>query len=131
LNNRYPQYPDDADYQTNAPSYYEDLARKQHLIKKLSKRIWSYDETLANKLKDLNDLINDYSKKWDENLETINEDVIDMMIVWLEDGVVADIINNDVINRKAQIFTQVEEPSDKNNNVYWYKDVGNGGIGNN
>ena len=32
----YPFYDDENDYNTNAPSYYDDLARKQKLLKKLA-----------------------------------------------------------------------------------------------
>ena len=89
MNRRYPRYPDDADYQTNAPSYYEDLARLQKFFKMLSKRIWEYDKEIA-----------EYFRRWEENLATINEDVIRMMIQWLEDGTLDHIINETIFSWK-------------------------------
>lgn len=78
-------------------------------------------------INDIVDYINLFIEMFDERLQ---EEIIGRLNEWLDDGTLADIINNDVLNRKAQIFTQVEEPSDKNNNVYWYKDVGNSGLEN-
>ena len=114
---RYPRYPDDADYQTNAPSYYEDLARLKKLFEILSKRIWEYDKEIA-----------EYFRRWEENLETINEDVIRMMIQWLDDGILDDILNNELMNRKPEIHVSEEEPITSFPNTYWYQDVGNSGI---
>ena len=113
MNKRFPRYPDDADYQTNAPSYYEDLARLQKLFEILSKRIWEYDKEIA-----------EYFRRWEENLETINEDVIRMMIQWLEDGILDDILNNELMNRKPEIYVSEEEPITNFPNTYWYHDVG-------
>ena len=113
MNKRDPRYPDDADYQTNAPSYYEDLARKQKLLQILTDKIWKYD-----------DEIKEYFKRWEENLETINEDVIRMMIKWLEDGILDDILNEELMNRKPEIHISEEEPITNFPNTYWYHDVG-------
>ena len=117
MNRRYPRYPDDADYQTNAPSYYEDLARLQKLFEILSKRIWEYDKEIA-----------EYFRRWEENLETINEDVIRMVIQWLEDGTLDQILNEELMNLKPEIYLSEEEPTKDFPNVYWYQDVGNSGI---
>ena len=117
MNKRFPRYPDDADYQTNAPSYYEDLARLQKLFEILSKRIWDYDREIA-----------DYFKRWEENLETINEDVIEMMIRWFEDGTLDRILNEELLNQKPEIYVSKEEPKTTFSNTYWYQDVGNSGI---
>ena len=39
MNKRFPRYPDDADYQTNAPSYYDYLARYNKLLKIINEQI--------------------------------------------------------------------------------------------
>ena len=90
MNRRFPRYPDDADYQTNAPSYYEDLARKQKLMQLLTEKIWDYDDD-----------IKEYFKRWEDNLANINEDVIEMMVQWAEDGTLDHIINDTIFNWKA------------------------------
>lgn len=82
---RYPFYTDNADYNTNAPSYYDDLARKNKLIEILAKRIWEYDEELAKRF-----------EEWDKNLEEFPEDVKKLLEKWLEDGTLADIINKKI-----------------------------------
>lgn len=117
MNRRYPRYPDDTDYQTNSPSYYEDLARLQKLFEILSKRIWEYDKEIA-----------EYFRRWEENLATINEDVIRMMIQWLEDGTLDDILNHELMNRKPEIHISEEEPITNFPNTYWYHDVGLSGL---
>ena len=112
MNRRYPRYPDDADYQTNAPSYYEDLARKQKLIEMLAKKIWEYEETLDLTLEQItnrlecyieeNDqLMADRLEQWDLNLEKFPENVELLLQEWLSDGTLDHIINDTIFNWKA------------------------------
>ena len=107
---RYPRYPDDSDYKTNAPSYYDDLARKNKLIQMLAERIWEYDKEILK-----------YFERWEDNLDTINEDVIEMMIQWLEDGTLDDILNKELMNRKPEIHLSEEEPITNFENTYWFE----------
>src|SRR5699024_6416926 len=101
MNRRYPRYPDDADYQTNAPSYYEDLARKQKLIKLLAEKIWEYDERLDKRLEDLENVLQDYLSQWDERIENLDNEVSHIFVEWLNDGTLEKIINHDVLGNKA------------------------------
>ncbi|MDN6630613.1 MAG: hypothetical protein L0K90_05040 [Staphylococcus equorum] len=84
----YPFYTDNADYNTNSKSYYDDLARKAKLIEILAKRIWEYDEELAKRF-----------EEWDKNLEEFPEDVENLLIEWLENGTLEDIINDNIFNK--------------------------------
>ena len=102
---RYPFYTDNADYNTNAKSYYDDLARKNKLIEILAKRIWEYDEELAKRF-----------EEWDKNLEELPEDLKNLLVEWMEDGTLDDIINhnifndlNNTINRVAKRFRFVDD----------------------
>ena len=88
FNSRIPRYNDSSDYTTNAPSYYDDLARKQGLLKALSLRIWEYDKELAKRF-----------EEWDKNLEEFDEEVIKLLEKWIADGTMADIINKVLFNR--------------------------------
>lgn len=117
--NHDPRYPAKSDYATNSPSYGDDLARKTELMKYLAQRIWEYDKELAKRF-----------AQWDENLATINEDVIEMMEGWLADGTLAHIINEvifadllEMIRKNevdiAAIFKQVNDE-----NVYIGLDAG-------
>src|SRR5699024_10586299 len=81
----YPFYTDNADYNTNSKSYYDDLARKNKLIEILAKRIWEYDEELAKRF-----------EEWDKNLEEFPEDVEKLLIEWLKNGTLDDIINKNI-----------------------------------
>src|SRR5699024_5839932 len=101
MNRRYPRYPDDADYQTNAPSYYEDLARKQKLIQLLAEKIWEYDERLDERLEDLENVLQDYLSQWDERIENLDDEVSHIFVTWLNDGTLEKIINHDVLGNKA------------------------------
>ena len=98
MNKRFPRYPDDADYQTNAPSYYEDLARKQELIKKLSKKVWEYDQTLNMKLEEIEELVKKVLLKLEDEF---NEEIYDLLVLWVEDGTLDFIINETLMNKKA------------------------------
>lgn len=72
---REPFYTDEADYNTNAKSYYDDLARRQKLFELLAKRIWEYDESIEDALKD-----------WDKNLEEFPHEVYKILLKWLDEG---------------------------------------------
>src|SRR5699024_2176253 len=91
----------DADYQTNAPSYYEDLARKEKLIQLLAEKIWEYDERLDERLEDLENVLQDYLNQWDERIENLDDEVSHIFITWLEDGTLEQIINHDILGNKA------------------------------
>lgn len=84
----YPFYSDNADYNTNAKSYYDYLARINKLIEILAKRIWEYDEELAKRF-----------EEWDKNLEELPEDLEKLLIQWLEDGTLEKIINENIFNK--------------------------------
>lgn len=80
-----PFYDNRADYNTNSKSYYDDLARKTRLISILGHRIWEYDEQMVKRL-----------EEWDARLEHFPEDVKNLLIEWMQDGTLADIINEEI-----------------------------------
>lgn len=96
-----PFYTDRADYNTNSKSYYDDLSRKARLFEILAHRIWEYDEELAQRF-----------AEWDALIERFPEDVEKLLIEWLKDGTLDDIINknifadlnNDIDSLKAVII---------------------------
>lgn len=110
-NRRFPHYPDDTDYNTNSNSYYDDLARKQKLFELLAKKIWEYDEQIL-----------EYFKRWEDNLATINDEVIEMMVKWLVDGILDDILG-EIMNRKPEIHVSEDEPVTNFSNTYWFEIV--------
>ena len=83
---RIPRYNDDSDYTTNAPSYYDDLARKQKLIKELSEKIWEYDKILAEKLKEVEDTLKQYADILDGKIEDFDEIILDKTEKWLSEN---------------------------------------------
>lgn len=85
-----PRYESDADYTTNAPSYYDELARKQKLFELLSKRIWEYDEKLELKF-----------EEWQTKIDQLPTELRELFTEWLNDGTLADLVNIDVMNLKA------------------------------
>ena len=85
-NSRVPRYNDDSDYTTNAPSYYDDLARKQKLIKELSLKIWEYDQILASKLKEVEDTLKQYSDIIDGKVEDFDNIILDKTEKWLSEN---------------------------------------------
>lgn len=80
-----PFYDNRADYNTNSKSYYDDLARKTRLISILGHRIWEYDEQMVKRL-----------EEWDARLEHFPEDVKNLLIEWMKDGTLKDIINEEI-----------------------------------
>ena len=96
-----PRYESDADYTTNAPSYYDELARKQKLFELLSKRIWEYDEKLELKFEELDNLLNTRFEEWQTKIDNMSTEMRELFTEWLNDGTLADLVNIDVMNMKA------------------------------
>lgn len=84
-----PQYPTDADYQTNAPSYSDHIARHEQLMKYLANRVWEYDKELALRI-----------AAWDKNLEEFDQEVMNLLREWIDDGTFAQIINEEIFAMK-------------------------------
>ena len=101
FNSRIPRYNDDSDYTTNAPSYYDDLARKNQLLKTLSYRIWEYQEVINKQFNEWDEQIKEYFLEWQKNLEEFDEEVMKLLRQWMEDGTMADLINETLLNMKA------------------------------
>lgn len=85
---RVPHYPRNTDYSTNAASYYDDLARKNELMKHLAMRIWEYDKELSKRF-----------AQWDKNLEDFDEEVLKLLQKWMDDGTFEHIINHHIFNQ--------------------------------
>lgn len=100
-NGIFANYSDDADYNTNANSYYDDLARKQHLIKLLSEKIWQYENTLNETLQDIESRVQQRFAEWDGRIESFPDNVESLLQDWLSDGTLDHIINETIFNFKA------------------------------
>ena len=85
-NSRRPYYNDDSDYTTNAPSYYDDLARKQKLLETLSNRVWEYDQILYAKLKEVEDTLKEYANILDGKIEDFDNIILDKTQKWLDEN---------------------------------------------
>ena len=108
FNSRIPRYNDDSDYTTNAPSYYDDLARKNKLLKTLSYRIWEYQEVINKQFNEWDEEIRQRFLEWDKNLEEFDDEVLRLLKEWLEDGTLDHIINETIFSWKAD-KTYVDE----------------------
>ena len=93
----WPRYESDADYTTNAPSYYDDLARKQKLIKELAIKIWEYDQILASKLKEVEDTLTKYSDILDGKIEDFDNIILTKTKNWLDENM------EDILTEAVQI----------------------------
>ena len=86
FNSRIPRYNDDSDYTTNAPSYYDDLARKQKLLERLSNRVWEYDQILYAKLKEVEDTLKEYADILDGKIEDFDNIILEKTKKWLDEN---------------------------------------------
>lgn len=86
FNSRKPRYNDDSDYKTNAPSYYDDLARKQGLIKELSHRVWEYDQILYAKLKEVEETLTKYADILDGKIDNFDRIILSKTEKWLNEN---------------------------------------------
>ena len=76
-----PYYDFDTDYTTNSPNYYDYLAKLKPLIQILAERIYDYDRELAKRF-----------EEWDKNLEELPDDLKRMFLEWVDDGTLARIL---------------------------------------
>lgn len=76
----------DADYSTNAPSYGDDLSRKQELFELLAKRIWEYDEILSAKLLEIKETLQRYSDILDGKIEDFDNIILEKTQKWLDEN---------------------------------------------
>lgn len=94
-----PWYNDKTDYNTNAPSYYDYLARMHKLIHLLADRIWEYDKELAKRF-----------EEWDKLIEKFPENVENLLIEWMKDGTLDEIINENIFkNLNSKIDNNTEK----------------------
>lgn len=134
VNSRKPHYNNDSDYTTNAPSYYDDLARKNQLVKYLAKKIWEYEEILDKTLEEIEDILNEYITIIDGKIEEIDHvigegfnDRIEILLrEWLADGtldhiineVIFEDINNDIKELREDMENEIERVEiDYNNKI--------------
>lgn len=97
MNSRKPRYNANTDYNTNANSYYEDLARKQGLIETLAHRIWEYDQTLYEKLKELQDTLTEYGDILDGKIEDFDNIILEKTEKWLDENM------EDILTQAVQL----------------------------
>ena len=97
FNSRVPRYNDDSNYTTNAPSYYDDLARKSKLIKELSEKVWGYDQTLYDALKEIENTLNHYADILDGKIEDFDAIITERTEQWLDANM------TDIISRALRV----------------------------
>lgn len=96
FNSRVPYYNDDSDYSTNANSYYDDLARFRKMLQYLAEKVGHYDKELQDRF-----------DEWDKLIAKFPENVENLLIQWLKDGTLEQIINENIfgeLNQKIQIL---------------------------
>lgn len=76
----------DADYTTNAQSYFDKLAKDKNLIKELAFKIWQYDETLKASLEEIEDVLTHYSDILDGKIENFDKTILDLTQKWLDEN---------------------------------------------
>lgn len=104
----YPFYNDDNDYNTNAPSFYDYLAKNRHLLKELVNKIWEYDKELAKRF-----------EEWDKNIAELPENLEALLIEWMQDDTLATIINDTIFSWKVDL-TEFREFQETNNDFHQY-----------
>ena len=104
-----PYYDFDTDYTTNSPNYYDYLAKLKPLIQILAERIYDYDEILDLKLEEIEEVLKQVINKIGEGF---NEEIEQLLREWVLDGTLDFIINETLMNLKADI-TYVDEEIDK------------------
>ena len=103
-----------ADYNTNSPSYYDQLAKYNKVLHILAKMIDEYDEKLDNSLENINTVLTNYTKMLDGKLAGFDDSVMLLLREWIDDGTFEMIINTEIFNHKLDTatFTTYKENAD-------------------
>src|SRR5699024_9584700 len=67
---------------------------------KLAKRIWEYDKILTDSLEEIEEVLRQVIDKIGEGF---NEEIYQLLVKWVEDGTLDHIINETLMNKKADI----------------------------
>ena len=112
-------YPDEIHGRFNSfiTTQFDDSLSVEMQIRSLIKWISSSRELIN----DIVDYINLFIEMFDERLQ---QEIVERLNEWLDDGTLAQIINNDVFDMKSQIIVSKNEPQGIGQNTYWFKDVG-------
>lgn len=119
-----PIYDHRANFQTNSPSFYEYIAKHNHLMKILAKRIYDYDKELAKRF-----------EEWDKRIENLPDELKRMFLEWIDDGTLARILEQLMLDEyatkehvelllklKSHIIVSKNEP-EHDDNLYWYEEL--------
>lgn len=94
-------YNQDADYQTNAKSYMDYLARHNKFMKVLVEDYEVFKEIMTEEFKQFQLNTDKTINQFNERLDNIKQEMIDFFNQWLADGVLDEVINQDILNSKA------------------------------
>lgn len=112
-------YNQDADYNTNAKSYMDYLARHNKFMKVLVEDYEVFKEILIEEFKQFQLNTDETIDSFQERLDNIKQEMTDFFNQWLADGVLDEVINQDILNSKADqseletVKTQVTTKADK------------------
>lgn len=81
-----PEYPDGSDYNTNAKSYYDDLAKKQKLFEILANKILEYDKTLEATIEEVKKVLTEYGDILDGKIENFDKIIFDKVTEWIDEN---------------------------------------------
>ena len=103
-----------ADYNTNSPSYYDQLAKYNKVLHILAKKIDEYDEKLDNSLENINTVLTNYTTMLDGKLAGFDDSVMLLLREWIDDGTFEMIINTEIFNHKldTSVFNTYKENAD-------------------
>lgn len=103
-----------ADYNTNSPSYYDQLAKYNKVLHILAKKIDEYDEKLDNSLENIHTVLTNYTTMLDGKLAGFDDSVMLLLREWIDDGTFEMIINTEIFNHKLDTatFTTYKENAD-------------------
>ena len=109
-------YPDEIRGRFNSfiTTQFDDSLSVEMQIRSLIKWINS-SRDLVN---DMVDYINLFIERFDDRLQ---EEIVGHLNEWLDDGTLAQIINNDVFDMKSQVIVSKNEPEGIGQNTYWYE----------
>src|SRR5690625_834159 len=92
----YPAYGKDRDYKTNAPSYYEFLAKVNVQLKNMEDKFNSYDEELASSIKEMKDRIEEELRRIVDG-DYLTDQYLESLELWIDRNL------TDIVGRIAKI----------------------------
>lgn len=110
-------------YESYLPTAFDDSLTMLEKVNKIIQGLNSTNSTVNSVIDQWNNTIAPYVNK-----DGFQTDVNNKLELMANDGTLATLINQDILNSKATVLVNATTPSTPDNTTYWYQDLGTSNV---